>query len=124
MISGFERLEVWRISHELALRTYEVTKSFPREERFGITAQLRRAALSIPTNLAEGNARKHPKEYLRFCDIARGSLAELRYLLRFARDLGLLSEEHFEELAKGYETVGRMLNALMNSIRRPRFREK
>lgn len=122
MISGYEKLNVWKLSHELALQTYEITKTFPREERFGITAQLRRAALSIPTNLAEGNARRHPKEYLRYCDIARGSLAEVRYLLRFALDLAALSLEGYMKLSSGYESVGRMLNALMQSIRNPRFR--
>lgn len=123
MISGYEKLNVWKLSHELALQTYEMTKKFPREERFGITAQLRRAALSIPTNLAEGNARRHPKEYLRYCDIARGSLAEVRYLLRFALDLTALSLEDYVELSAGYESAGRMLNALMQSIRNPRFRK-
>ena len=117
MISGFEKLDVWRLSHELALRLYNLTRKFPPEERFGVTAQIRRAALAIPTNLAEGNARQYWREYLQFCGVARGSTAEVRYLRRFVYDMGLISHPEFESLTHEYGRVGQMLNALMATLR-------
>src|SRR5437016_5142474 len=82
----FERLEAWKVSHELALAVYRATESFPRQELYGLTSQARRAALSIPTNVVEGSAKRGPAEFRRFLDISLGSLAELAYLLIFARD--------------------------------------
>lgn len=122
MISGFERLDVWKLSHELALRLWKSSEKFPRNERFGLTAQLRRAALAIPTNIAEGNARRHQKEYLRFCAIARGSVAEVRYLLRFAHDIGVMGSYQYQEFLDGYQRIGQMLNALISSLQRRSFR--
>src|SRR2546426_4709245 len=114
----FESLDVWRLSHELALRIFRVTQPFPSEERFGLVTQLRRAAIGIPSSLAEGNARASPREYLHFCYIVRGSLAEVRYLLRVSRDLGLIDECTFAELLQEYDRVGKMLHFLIASIRR------
>lgn len=122
MIAGFEKLDVWKLSHELALRLFKISKQFPKDERFGITAQLRRAALAIPTNIAEGSARRHHKEFLQFCSISRGSLAEIQYLLRFVRDLDWIDPQRYDELRYEYERVGMMLNSLMTYLRgsRPR----
>ncbi len=113
MISGYERMDVWRVSHELARRLFKFSKQFPPDEKFGITAQLRRASLAIPTNIAEGSARLHPKEYLQFCSISRGSLAETRYLLRFIHDLGWINPQDYSDFVASYERVGQMLNSLM-----------
>lgn len=114
----FERLDVWRLSHQLALEIYRLTKGFPQEENYGLTPQLRRAALAIPTNIAEGNARGSPADYLRFCLIARGSLAEVRYLLHFALDLGVLGPDRYAALSAEYARVGKMLYFLISSLRR------
>ena len=115
-----ESLEVWRLAHELALLVYKATQSFPADERFGLVTQLRRAAVAIPVNLAEGNARRSPREYLQFCYISRGSLAEVRYLTKISYDLGLLDSPVFDQFCQGYDRVGKMLHFLMRSIRQGR----
>lgn len=120
MRSPYESLEVWRLAHELALQVYKVTKSFPAEERFGLVAQLRRAAVAIPVNLAEGNARNSPREYLQFCYISRGSLAEVRYLMKLSHDLGFLDGKTLDQCHQGYDRVGKMLHFLVGSIRQGR----
>jgi four helix bundle protein len=89
----YERFQAWQAAHELALEIFRLTDRWPTEERFGFTIQLRRAALSAPTNIAEGAAKRGGREFRRFLDIALGSLAEVSYLLRFSRDYGLLSPE-------------------------------
>ena len=94
----FERLKCWRLCHELAILVYDVTSSFPSEERYGITRQARRAAFSAAANLAEGSAKSGPKEFKRYVDISLGSLAELAYALRLARDTGMLPERDFNRL--------------------------
>ena len=83
---AYERFDAWRAAHHLALELYRATDTWPRSERFGLTIQMRRAALSVPTNIAEGAAKRGSREFRRFLDIALGSLAELSYLLRFSRD--------------------------------------
>jgi len=112
----FERLRVWRASYELALGVYKATNGFPAAERYGIVSQLRRAAISIPTNIAEGNARHSRKEYLQFCHIARASVAELKCLLRLSYDLHFLSPEAYHRLADGCIQVGKMLQGLINRL--------
>src|ERR1700733_7466309 len=87
----FTDLMVWQRSHALVLQVYRLTKTFPSDERFGLTSQLRRAVLSVPTNIAEGSKRLTNPEYARFLNIAEGSLAETEYLLMVSRDLGYLS---------------------------------
>lgn len=114
---GFERLDVWKLAHHLALEVYRLTKAFPIQETYGLTAQLRRAALGIPTNLAEGNARGSQRENVPFCLIAKGSLAEVRYLLQFARDLGILTTASYERLAREYDRVGKLLYFFITSMR-------
>lgn len=111
-------LEILRLLHGTVLRIYEVTRSFPDEERFGLTAQLRRSAASVPTNIIEGNHRFYKNEYLRLLYVARGSLAETEYHLLLAKDLGYMDEIAFKELKQECETAGRMLNGLINSLKR------
>ena len=107
-MAPFERFDAWQMGHRLALLVYRVTESWPREERFGLTNQVRRAALSIPTNIAEGAAKRGRREFRRFLDIALGSLSELTYLLRFSRDRGLLTPESWLELESLRDQAGRL----------------
>jgi four helix bundle protein len=86
----FERLEAWRLCHELVLAVYRLTGLLPTDERYGLVAQSRRAALSAACNIAEGSAKRGSREFRRYLDISIGSLAELAYLLRVIRDLGLI----------------------------------
>jgi four helix bundle protein len=118
MAVPLESLDIWRVSHELALGVYRISAKFPPDERFGLTSQLRRAAIAIPTNIAEGNARGSSREYMHFCHIARGSLAEVRYLLRMSQDLNLISPEEYGKFQEGYERVSKMLHFLTKAIRR------
>jgi four helix bundle protein len=105
---AYERFRAWQATHQLALEIYRVTDQWPREERFGLTIQVRRAALSVPTNIAEGAAKRGSREFRRFLDIAHGSLAELSYLLRFSRDYGLLTEQSWLNLEALRDQAGRL----------------
>lgn len=105
----WKKLEVWRLADDLAHRIYSVTRSFPNEEIYGVTAQLRRAALSIPTNIVEGYARKGDRELARFLSIALGSLGETKYLLHFSHRLGYLPEAVHREVAEEYARLGQRL---------------
>jgi four helix bundle protein len=98
-----ERLRAWAVSHELTVAVYRVTEGWPKRELYGLTSQVRRAAAAVPTNLAEGAAKRGTREYRRFVDIALGSIAEVAYLLHLARDLGLLAPSdhaHLDDLRK------------------------
>jgi four helix bundle protein len=94
----YEKFDAWKTAHRLALEVYEVTERWPSSERYQLTAQTRRAALSAPTNIAEGAAKRGTREFRRYLDIALGSLSELSYLLRFSRDRGILDEGSFGSL--------------------------
>jgi len=92
-MSNYKNLIIWQKSDELALQVYKLTDKFPKHELFGITSQLRRAVLSIPTNIVEGYNRKSKKELHRFIDIALGSLAETEYLIEFSKKLGYIKSD-------------------------------
>lgn len=94
----YEKFDAWKVTHELALAVYQATEAWPKSERYELTGQTRRAALSAPTNIAEGAAKRGTREFRRFVDIALGSLSELSYLLRFSKDRGILDEETFHSL--------------------------
>lgn len=94
----YEKFDAWRISHQLALEVYNITSNWPKSERYELTSQTRRAALSVPTNIAEGAAKKGTREFRRYLDISLGSLSELSYLLRFAKDLGFLDQDAYLKL--------------------------
>ena len=98
MGKGHEGIDAWQKSKRFAVSVYKETASFPREELYGITSQLRRAAVSVPTNIAEGKARGTDKDYVRFLHIARGSCAELETLLEISRELGYLTDIRFKQL--------------------------
>jgi four helix bundle protein len=119
MSRNHEKLSVFQKSDELALLVYRLTIRFPAEERFGLSSQLRRAAVSTPTNVVEGCARDSQRDYVRFLDIALGSANEVAYLLRLAGRLLPLNETEIEECRKCAGDVVRMLQKLIISLRRP-----
>lgn len=112
----YEKFEAWKAAHALALAVYQCTKRWPAEERYGLTAQVRRAAVSVPLNIVEGRARFGRKEFRRFLDIAWGSLAEVGYTLRLARDLGILPPAEYDTLEASRATVGKPLYGLLRSM--------
>ena len=117
---SYRDLEVWQRSMRLAKRIYQVTQKFPTEERFGLTNQLRGAAVSVPSNLAEGHARFGPGEFSRFLSIAMGSVAELETQILLSQDLGYVSEAVTHELLAELDVIGKMLRGLAKSIDRRR----
>jgi four helix bundle protein len=119
---GHQDLRVWQAAMVLVERVYAATSTFPTDERFGLTAQVRRAVVSVPSNIAEGRGRGSDAEFVRYCSIAYGSLMEVETQLELARRLGFLSEVAASELGNLTGEVGRMLNALRSSLaddRRP-----
>ena len=114
----YQKLVAWKISHELALETYRITEKWPKSELYSLTAQTRRAALSIPTNIAEGAAKFGPREFRRYLDISLGSLSELSYLLLFSRDRGLISPSEWEGMEIQRNRAGQLLWRLYRSILR------
>jgi four helix bundle protein len=123
-MKDFKDLKVWSKAHRLTIEVYKATRQFPREELFGITSQMRRAASSIGANIAEGAGRKSDGELTRFLHIARGSAAELEYHLLLAHDLELLSEGIHALLAKQTDEVQRMLTALIQHVQPIQFVKK
>jgi len=120
MIKHFRDLEVWRRADELAQKVFALSEVFPRSHLFDLTAQLRKAALSVPANLAEGCSTTHTKELLQFINVARRSATETQYLLLFAARRELVTAETYHQLVEGYEVLHRMLNALVASLRQSR----
>jgi four helix bundle protein len=114
----YRELIVWQKGMALAKLCYQLTKAFPRSEIFGMTSQIRRAAASIPANIAEGNARAHTKEYLNHLSIARGSLAELETHLLLSQEVGLLSEEALQVCLRLADEISKMLPALVAALER------
>lgn len=115
-VQTFQDLIVWQKAHALTLQVYEATKLFPSDERYGITSQMRRAAYSVPSNIVEGHSRRGRREFQQFLSIAAGSLAEVRYFLILARDLGHLDLEDYEKLWQSAEEVGRILYSFTKSL--------
>ena len=115
-MKDFRQLKVWEKSHQLPLTIYRITASFPREETYGLASQIRRAASSIPSNIAEGCGRDGDPELARFCIIARGSASELEYALLLARDLMLLSSNDYETLSQQTVEIKRMLTVLVQKL--------
>ena len=117
MNEGFEDLEVWQKSRVLAKRVYIATQKFPLHEQYGLTSQIRRSAISIISNIAEGSARATDNDFLRFVSIALGSASELKAQLIIASDLSYLSEDEFLITKEEINRIGRMLKGLQKSIR-------
>ena len=118
MSRDFRKLQVYQIADELAIMVYKATEKYPKSEMFGLTSQLRRASVSVPTNIVEGFHRSTLADYLRFLDIALGSLAETGYLIDLSFRLGYLESETHKQVYAQYETCIRMLKALINSHRK------
>jgi four helix bundle protein len=116
---GFEKLEVWQKSRELVKEIYLATQQFPSEEKFGIISQLRRAAISVSSNIAEGSSRRGQKDQARFYEIAFGSLIEVLNQLILAQDLEYLSPDKMEIIRPKIDCIGRMLNALRQASYKP-----
>ncbi|UCD23443.1 MAG: four helix bundle protein [Gemmatimonadota bacterium] len=116
-MAHYQDLRAWRIAHELAEAVHKAVDSFPLSERFELSSQLRRAALSVPTNLAEGQGRFGPREALRFARIAAGSLAEVDYLLLFAFERGYLDTSTYESLMQRRKHASRIVDKLIRSLR-------
>jgi four helix bundle protein len=114
----YERFDAWKIAHQLALDVYTATDSWPDNEKYGLIAQIRRAAISAPTNIAEGSAKRGPRELRRYLDIALGSLSEVSYLLRFTRDRGILSDQNFCTLDDLHNQAGQLTWRLYSSLNR------
>lgn len=117
-MKSFEELDVWRKAHELVLSIYRETKEFPKEERFGLISQIRRAVSSVPANIAEGFGRRSTKDFLRYLEIASGSLEETKYFVRLSRDLEYFDEKRFLQLKSDCAEVGRLLGGLIEALRR------
>lgn len=113
----WKNLEVWQDADKFALEVYRATKAFPKEELYGLTSQLRRAVLSVPTNIVEGYSRKGDKELSRFLDISFASLAEVKYLLHFSKNLGHISQAEQDKLDKMAGNVGAKLWKFMETVR-------
>jgi len=116
-MKGFRELRVWQQAMDLVQRIYLLTQLFPREEIYGLTGQIRRAVVSVPSNIAEGHTRDHVKEYLHHLSISQGSLAELETQIEIARRLKYISSGQLQETLEDVNSLGKQLNALRNSLR-------
>jgi len=117
-MQDFRSLQVWGKGHQLTLAVYKATASFPKDELYGLTSQIRRACASIPANIAEGCGRSGKAELGRFLQVSMGSASELDYHLLLAHDLGLLRDKEYEQLQTQAVEVKRMLSSLIVSLRR------
>jgi len=114
-IERFEQLEVWQVAHLLVLGVYKATLALPSDEKFGLVSQMRRAAVSVPANIAEGFKRRGQQDRAHFYNMAEASLEESRYYFILCRDLGYKVE--FEVMAKQADQVSRMLHGLIKSVK-------
>ncbi len=116
-MQSFRNLEVWEKAHVLTLDVYKSSKAFPRDEIYGLTSQMRRASVSIGSNIAEGACRRGDVDFARFLQMAAGSASELEYQLLLARDLELLKAPDYQRLSDRTVEVKRMLASLMQKLR-------
>jgi len=121
MLKNYRDLKVWQKSYRLCLDLYRITKKFSKEERFGLTSQIRRAAVSIPSNIAEGYGRKTTADYLRSLYIAYGSVCELETQVLLSGDLNYVNKQNLRALKDDTEEVERMLKALIKSLEKKRL---
>jgi four helix bundle protein len=115
-MKDFRTLNVWQKSHKLAVIIYKLTNKFPKEELYGITSQLRRSIVSIPTNIAEGCGRGSDKDFAKFVQIALGSASESEYLILLSQELGLIKEDSTDDLIEKICEIKRMLTALVKNL--------
>ncbi|MDP7477234.1 MAG: four helix bundle protein [Candidatus Peribacteraceae bacterium] len=112
----YQNLIVWKEAHKLCLCIYSVTKTYPSDERFGLVSQMRRSSSSIPTNIAEGNAKKSKKDRSRFFGISLGSLEELHYQCLLSRDLQFITQDTFNEITDNIQRTGYLLHKIRSSL--------
>ncbi len=117
MLRSYKELKVWQKAYQLCVEIYRITKRFPAEEKFGLTSQIRRAAVSIPSNIAEGYGRKTTGEYIQSLYIAYGSICELETQILLTGDLGYIKPEILEGLQNYIGDIERMLKALVKSLK-------
>jgi four helix bundle protein len=120
MMKDFRTLKVWEKSHALTLAIYKATEGFPRQEQYGLTSQIQRAAVSIPANIAEGCGKDSDAELKRYFLIAMGSSSELEYFLLLGRDLGYLREDAFQTMTTDLVELRKMLNAFIQKLKASR----
>ncbi len=120
MIKSFTDLEVWKTGHDLVIQVYQITKSFPKDEQFGLVSQMKRSSASITANIAEGFGRQHSKEKEQFYLIAAGSLFELKDQLLIGRDVGYIGSNLFIEVAETANKCHAQLNAMLKVHRNNR----
>jgi len=115
-MAPYERFEAWQLCHRLVLMVYRVTKTFPKDERFELTSQARRAAFSSAANIVEGSAKRGPREFRRYLDISIGSLGELGYIIRVSKDLDYVSGAILRELVELHRRSSQVTWALYASM--------
>ena len=126
LMGNYRQLKVWEKAHALALRVYLITRIFPSEEKYRLAAQMRRASVSVISNIAEGAGRQSDREQMRFLRIARGSVHELECQLLLSKDLGYIRSDAWSDLDNQAQEISRMINGLIasllprSSLRRPR----
>jgi len=116
MLRNYKELKVWQKAYAFCLQVYQLTRKFPTEEKYGLTSQIRRSAVSVPSNIAEGYGRKTTVDYIRFLYIAYGSLCELETQIMLSGDLTYLEQKDLENLKRNLSDVERMLKALIRSL--------
>jgi four helix bundle protein len=121
-VGDFRKLEVWQVAHKVVCEIYRETANFPKTEAYGLTAQLRRSAASVPANIAEGCGRRGDAEFSRFVRISLGSATELEYHLLLAHDVGFLSAEPYESLSAQALRIQGMLAGLNRALKKPRVK--
>src|SRR5437773_11375343 len=114
----YTKIEAWRLADDLTVAVYERTRSFPKDEMYGLTSQLRRASYSVPANIVEGSSRESKRDYLHFLYIARGSLIETQYFVHLARRLGYLSPEEADRLHSQTKQTFACLHGLIQAVER------
>ncbi len=117
VIYSFKNLEVWKLSRILVKTIYQITAKFPKEELFSLTSQIRRSAISIPSNIAEGHSRHSTKDYINFISISIGSSNELETQIILSQDLGFIAEEEATVILKEIDRLQKMLHKLRNSLK-------
>lgn len=113
---NFKKYDIWNLSHQLTLDVYAVTSNFPKDEMYGITSQIRRSSLSIPTNISEGCGRESDSEFNRFLSIALGSASETEYLLLLSKDLKLIKDDLYTELNKTINLIKKKIYTLKQKL--------
>ena len=123
LVGAYKNLNVWTKSYELTLKVYDATRSYPKDEMYGLRSQMRRAAASIPSNIAEGYGRRGLKEYIRFVSISIGSCNELEVYLLLSNDLKLLENKQSKTLSSTRDEISRMLFSLRKALQRKKEAE-